>query len=95
MVSVFWALYAINCRFGLYTFHNALTKFLSCFCLYLLLFAGLTEDEVRKIREAISRASSLEEVERLQRMLQSGQIPGQENGTQNGKLQYMLYTKNF
>lgn len=33
---------------------------------------------MRKIREAINRASSLEEVERLQKILQSGQIPGHE-----------------
>lgn len=46
--------------------------------------AGLTDQEIRKIREAISRASSLEEVERLQRLLQSGHIPGQENDAQNG-----------
>lgn len=48
-------------------------------------FVGLTDQEIRKIREAISRASSLEEVERLQRLLQSGHIPGQENDTQNGE----------
>lgn len=40
---------------------------------------GLSEQEVRKIREAIANAGSLEEVERLQRLLQSGQIPGEEN----------------
>lgn len=39
---------------------------------------GLSEEEVRKIREAINRASSLEEVERLQQILQSGQIPDSE-----------------
>jgi len=49
----------------------------------------LSDQEIRKIREAIAKASSLEEVERLQRLLQSGQIPGQDmqNGTysaQNG-----------
>ncbi|KAJ8946822.1 hypothetical protein NQ318_002101 [Aromia moschata] len=49
---------------------------------------GLTEEEVRKIREAIIRASSLEEVERLQKILQAGQIPGNEQVTrhQNGHL---------
>lgn len=44
--------------------------------------AGLTDDEIKKIREAINNAGSLEEVERLQKILQSGQIPGNE---QNGK----------
>ncbi|KAF2901298.1 hypothetical protein ILUMI_04876 [Ignelater luminosus] len=46
-----------------------------------------SEQDARKIREAIAKASSLEEVERLQRLLQSGQIPGQEiqNGVYNGQ----------
>ncbi|KAJ8887911.1 hypothetical protein PR048_007395 [Dryococelus australis] len=38
--------------------------------------SGPTPEELWKIREAISKASSLEEVERLNRLLQSGQIPG-------------------
>ncbi|KAF5284337.1 hypothetical protein FQA39_LY04630 [Lamprigera yunnana] len=38
----------------------------------------LTEQEIRKIRDAITKASSLEEVERLQHILQLGQIPGQD-----------------
>ncbi|KAI4462096.1 u2 small nuclear ribonucleoprotein a [Holotrichia oblita] len=38
----------------------------------------LSEQEIRKIREAISKASSLEEVERLQKLLQAGHIPGQD-----------------
>ncbi|GLH03277.1 hypothetical protein R5R35_001888 [Gryllus longicercus] len=38
--------------------------------------SGPTEEEVWKIREAISKASSLEEVEKLNRLLQAGQIPG-------------------
>jgi U2 small nuclear ribonucleoprotein A' len=48
---------------------------------------GLTDDESAKIRDAINKASSLDEVERLQKILQSGQIPGQEsmNGYQNGQ----------
>lgn len=47
----------------------------------------LSDQEVRKIREAISKASSLEEVERLQHLLQMGQIPGQDtqNGPYNGE----------
>lgn len=55
-------------------------------------FVGLTDQEIRKIREAISRASSLEEVERLQRLLQSGHIPGQENDAQNGKKNKLVLT---
>ncbi|XP_018575812.1 U2 small nuclear ribonucleoprotein A' [Anoplophora glabripennis] len=44
---------------------------------------GLSDEEVRKIRDAINKASSLEEVERLQKILQSGQIPGNDiNGKQ-------------
>lgn len=46
---------------------------------------GLSDEEIRKIREAINRAGSLEEVERLQKILQSGQIPGSElDGRVNG-----------
>ncbi|XP_022909630.1 U2 small nuclear ribonucleoprotein A' [Onthophagus taurus] len=43
---------------------------------------GLSAQQVSKIREAITKASSLEEVERLQKLLQSGHIPGDNN--QNG-----------
>ncbi|KAJ2946911.1 hypothetical protein O0L34_g16252 [Tuta absoluta] len=39
---------------------------------------NLTPQEIHKIREAIKNASSLQEVERLTRMLQAGQIPGQK-----------------
>ncbi|KAI8432612.1 hypothetical protein MSG28_013598 [Choristoneura fumiferana] len=39
---------------------------------------NLSPQEIHKIREAIKNASSLQEVERLTRMLQSGQIPGQK-----------------
>lgn len=53
--------------------------------LYNHYIVGLSDQEIKKIREAISKASSLEEVERLQKLLQSGQIPGQEtNGTYSG-----------
>ncbi|GJQ76038.1 putative U2 small nuclear ribonucleoprotein [Trypoxylus dichotomus] len=41
---------------------------------------GLSDQEIRKIREAISKASSLEEVERLQKLLQAGHIPDMLNG---------------
>jgi hypothetical protein len=46
--------------------------------------AGPSQEELWKIREAISKASSLEEVERLNRLLQSGQIPGR-GGRQSNK----------
>lgn len=49
---------------------------------YKINILGLNDEEVKKIRDAINRASSLEEVERLQKILQSGQIPGSEvNGS--------------
>lgn len=38
--------------------------------------SGPSAEELWKIRDAISKASSLEEVERLNRLLQAGQIPG-------------------
>ncbi|XP_037824977.1 probable U2 small nuclear ribonucleoprotein A' [Lucilia sericata] len=46
-------------------------------------------EDLQRIREAIKRASSLQEVERLSQILQSGQIPdnfvlGQNGSTQNG-----------
>ncbi|XP_059473793.1 U2 small nuclear ribonucleoprotein A' [Neocloeon triangulifer] len=37
---------------------------------------GPSQEEMRAIREAIAKATSLEEVERLNRLLQAGQIPG-------------------
>lgn len=42
-----------------------------------------TPEERNKIREAITNASSLEEVQRLSKLLQSGHIPGEER-LQNG-----------
>lgn len=36
--------------------------------------------DIQAIKEAIGKATTLEEVERLNRMLQTGQIPGKENG---------------
>ncbi|XP_054274900.1 U2 small nuclear ribonucleoprotein A'-like [Macrosteles quadrilineatus] len=41
---------------------------------------GPSAEELWKIREAIANASSLEEVERLNRLLQAGQIPGRGGG---------------
>lgn len=48
---------------------------------------GPSEQELKKIREAISKASSLEEVERLQMQLQAGHIPSNEEEPiqQNGQ----------
>lgn len=46
------------------------------FVLIIKIIAGPSAEELWKIREAIASASSLEEVERLNRLLQSGQIPG-------------------
>ncbi|KAF4520099.1 hypothetical protein B566_EDAN010328 [Ephemera danica] len=40
---------------------------------------GPSQEEIRAIREAISRASTLDEVERLNRLLQAGQIPGRSH----------------
>ncbi|XP_056633740.1 U2 small nuclear ribonucleoprotein A' [Diorhabda carinulata] len=47
---------------------------------------GLNDEEIKMIREAINKASSLQEVERLQKILQSGQIPGNifDSRNQNG-----------
>lgn len=42
-----------------------------------------TPEERNKIREAITNASSLEEVQRLSKLLQAGHIPGEER-LQNG-----------
>jgi len=38
--------------------------------------AGLNPEQVRQIKSAIARAGSLEEIERLNQMLRSGQMPG-------------------
>lgn len=43
-----------------------------------VIYIVATPQEIYKIREAIKNASSLAEVERLTRMLQTGQIPGQK-----------------
>ncbi|XP_034243085.1 U2 small nuclear ribonucleoprotein A' [Thrips palmi] len=39
---------------------------------------GPSAEDLWKMREAISKASSLEEIERLNRLLQAGQIPGKK-----------------
>jgi hypothetical protein len=51
----------------------------------MLLIAGPSQEELWKIREAINKASSLEEVERLNRLLQSGQIPGRGRPSSKGE----------
>jgi len=38
--------------------------------------AGLTPEQVKNIKSAIAAASSLEEIERLNQMLRTGQVPG-------------------
>lgn len=40
--------------------------------------SGPTPEEVKAIKEAVAKATTLEEVERLSQMLKSGQIPGKE-----------------
>ena len=49
---------------------------------------AMTPEERNKIREAITNATSLEEVQRLSRLLQAGQIPGERQ--QNG-IKYFSY----
>nr|CAH7763705.1 unnamed protein product [Callosobruchus chinensis] len=49
---------------------------------------GLTEEEVKKIRQAINNAKSLEEMERLQKILQSGQIPGGKSNSRKFKSEH-------
>ncbi|KAK9500572.1 hypothetical protein O3M35_001812 [Rhynocoris fuscipes] len=51
--------------------------------------SGPSKDELWKIRQAISRATSLEEVERLNRMLQSGQFSLKDSKNQkNGRAKH-------
>jgi hypothetical protein len=56
-----------------------------------LCVTGPSQEELWKIREAINKASSLEEVERLNRLLQSGQIPGRSRPSIKGEYQ-LLFT---
>lgn len=48
--------------------------------------AGLTPEQVRNIKSAIAKASSLDEIERLNQMLRAGTMPGMRNGSQNGAM---------
>lgn len=47
---------------------------------------GLTPEERWRIKKAIENATSLEEVERLNRLLQSGQIPGRRSGNKGSSM---------
>lgn len=51
--------------------------FRTCVCSNIHFFLAQRAEEIKKIREVISKASSLEEVERLNQLLQAGQIPGE------------------
>lgn len=59
--------------------------------------SGLNPQEIIKVREAIRNATSLQEVERLTRMLHSGQIPGQKplqpQTQSNGNRKTLCYEK--
>lgn len=44
---------------------------------------GRSPEEIEAIKQAISKATTLEEVERLNQMLKSGFVPGQHNFSQN------------
>jgi len=46
--------------------------------------AGLTPEQVRSIKTAIAKASSLDEIERLNQLLRSGNMPGMKNGSRGG-----------
>ena len=46
--------------------------------------SGLTAEQVRNIKAAIAKATTLEEIERLNQMLRTGQIPGEAPKPQNG-----------
>ena len=43
--------------------------------------SGLTPEQVKNIKSAISKATTLEEIERLNQMLRTGTIPGEQNGS--------------
>ena len=51
---------------------------------------GLSKEEADRIKKAIAQAKTLEEVERLQAQLKSGQVPGstplaQQNASENNE----------
>ena len=47
--------------------------------------SGLTPEQVRNIKASIARATTLEEIERLNQMLRTGQIPGEAQNGRNGE----------
>ena len=49
--------------------------------------SGLTPDQIKNIKEAIAKASTLEEIERLNQMLRTGMIPGEEDKRKNRQQQ--------
>lgn len=53
--------------------------------------AGLNDEEVKKIREAINEARSLDEVEMLQKLLQAGQIPGAAGDTNGAAINFYYF----
>jgi len=51
--------------------------------------AGLTPEQVKNIKSMIAKASTLEEIERLNHMLRTGKMPGMEKQQQNGEEEEM------
>jgi len=53
--------------------------------------SGLTPEQIKGIKAAIAKATTFEEIERLNHMLRSGQVPGKDGkmpATQNGAQAY-------
>lgn len=44
----------------------------------------LTQEQIRSVKASIAKATTLEEIERLNHMLRTGQVPGESNGVKNG-----------
>lgn len=67
------------------------------FSLKELMILAQRMEEIKKIREAIARASSLEEVERLNQLLQAGQIPGNmvDKNSHSGILSFLFFMIKF
>ncbi|ESO92360.1 hypothetical protein LOTGIDRAFT_120927 [Lottia gigantea] len=51
---------------------------------------GPSKEEIESIKKAIANAKSLDEVERLNQMLKSGQVPGKEVNGKRRKGQYLV-----
>ena len=61
--------------------------------------SGLTPEQVRNIKAAIAKASTLEEIEKLNQMLRTGQIPGEEmkkvaNGERMNNWEFQSFLRN-